>query len=133
MSKGYPPDDPREWLRRARGDLAWAKQPKPPVTPWENPCFAAQQAAEKAIKAVFLHQGKTFPYTHDIEQLLSLLVEAGAAVPANLLEADRLTGYAMGARYPGDEEPATEKDFQEAMALAERVVAWAEKLIGGEK
>lgn len=44
----------REWLQRAKGNLARTKQPKPPEAFWEDLCFDAQQAAEKAIKAVLL-------------------------------------------------------------------------------
>ena len=43
---------PQDWLRRAKGNLARAKQPKPKEAFWEDFCFDAQQAAEKAVKAV---------------------------------------------------------------------------------
>ena len=45
----FPPDDPREWMNRARSDLTQAKSQMPGVY-LENLCFNAQQAAEKAIK-----------------------------------------------------------------------------------
>ena len=45
-----PPDDPREWLNRARSNLALAKN-RVPDAYLEDLCFEAQQAAEKAIKA----------------------------------------------------------------------------------
>ena len=44
-----PPDDPREWLNRARSNLALAKSLVPEAY-LEDLCFEAQQAAEKAIK-----------------------------------------------------------------------------------
>ena len=49
------PTDPRDWLRRARSSMALAKagQPTPEVL-FEDLAFHAQQAAEKAIKAVEL-------------------------------------------------------------------------------
>ena len=46
-----PPDDPREWLNRARSNLVQAQTRLAGVY-LEDLCFAAQQAAEKAIKAV---------------------------------------------------------------------------------
>ena len=49
----FPPDDPREWLNRARSNLAMAKNRIPDVY-MEDLCFAAQQAAEKAVKAVMI-------------------------------------------------------------------------------
>lgn len=43
----------------------------------EDLCFDAQQAAEKAIKAVLIHLGVRFPYVHDLAQLLALVEQAG--------------------------------------------------------
>ena len=44
------PGNPQEWLERAKGHLALAKQPKPEGAFWEDHCFLLQQAAEKAVK-----------------------------------------------------------------------------------
>ena len=60
-----PPDDPREWLRRARSNLALARNRVPDVE-LEDLCFEAQQAAEKAIKGVLIGLGIEFPYVHDV-------------------------------------------------------------------
>jgi HEPN domain-containing protein len=59
----WQPDDPREWLSRARSNLARAKAEVPGVY-LEDLCFDAQQAAEKAIKAVLISQNKRFPHVH---------------------------------------------------------------------
>lgn len=67
----FPPDDPREWLRSARSDLALAGAEVPGADP-EGFCFHAQQAAEKAIKGVLLAHGIRFPYVHDLGALLAL-------------------------------------------------------------
>ena len=45
----FPPDDPREWMNRARSNLVLAKS-RILGAYLEDLCFAAQQAAEKAIK-----------------------------------------------------------------------------------
>ena len=62
MPERYPPDDPREWLNRARSNLAMAKMEAEGIY-LEDLCFNAQQAAEKAIKAVFIKRQIEFPYT----------------------------------------------------------------------
>ena len=49
----FPPDDPREWWNRARSSLALAKT-RPPEAYQEDLCSEAQQAAEKAIKALLI-------------------------------------------------------------------------------
>lgn len=46
-------DDSREWLRRAKGNLRLASAMDPEV-PLEELCYNCQQAAEKAIKGVFV-------------------------------------------------------------------------------
>ena len=56
----YPPDDPREWLNRARSNLAMAKN-RVEGAYLEDLCFEAQQAAEKAIKAVMMKRNIEFP------------------------------------------------------------------------
>ena len=43
---------------------------------YEDLSFHAQQAAEKAIKAVYVKLGMRFPYTHDIAELLSSLARS---------------------------------------------------------
>jgi HEPN domain-containing protein len=59
-----PAADPNEWLPRARSNLAHAKSRTPEVC-LEDLCFDAQQAAEKAIKAVYICRSLVFRYTHD--------------------------------------------------------------------
>ena len=49
MTERYPPDDPREWISRARSDLRLAAA-APEGVYVEDLCFHIQQAAEKAIK-----------------------------------------------------------------------------------
>ena len=124
----FPPDDPREWLNRARSNLSRAKA-KIPEAYLEDLCFDAQQAAEKAIKAVLLRKGVTFPYIHDLARLLTLLEETGEEIPASVRQAEDLTRYAVVTRYPGLAEPVTEAHYQEAVASAEVVVRWAEEKI----
>ena len=55
-----PPNDPREWLNRARSNLVQAEQVRPGVY-LEDLCFQAQQAAEKALKALLLARDIPFP------------------------------------------------------------------------
>src|SRR4051812_47967571 len=77
-----PPDDPREWLNRARSSLTKAREGAAfPEIYLEDLCFDAQQAAEKAIKAVLLHLSVGFPYIHDLSLLLTRVEQAGPAVP----------------------------------------------------
>ena len=122
----FPPDDPREWLNRAKSNLAIAKGRVPDVY-LEDLCFEAQQAAEKAIKSVMIKRGIEFPYVHDLARLLSLLEAAGERVPETVMQAEELTQYAMSTRYPSIEQPVSEQEYHEAVRAAEAVVHWAEE------
>lgn len=125
-----PPDDPREWLNRARSSLVKAREGAAfPEIYLEDLCFDAQQAAEKAIKAVLLHLGVGFPYVHDLALLLTRAEQAGQAVPPPVRAAAALTDYAVETRYPGAFEPVTQEEFEEALRLAAAVLNWAQEVV----
>ena len=122
----FPPDDPREWMNRARSNLVLAKN-RILGAYLEDLCFDAQQAAEKAIKAVMIAREIDFPYVHDLGSLLSSLEVTGESVPEAIRAAVSLTTYATATRYPNAGAPVTEQEYREAIAIAEAVVRWAEQ------
>jgi HEPN domain-containing protein len=126
--KHLPPNDPREWLRRAQSNHARAASPLPDAY-LEDFCFDAQQAAEKAIKAVFMAHGLTFPYIHDLGRLLTVLAQAGVRVPQYVQEADQLTRFAVDARYPGLSSPVTKREHRRAVRIATGVLRWATRRV----
>ena len=123
------PGTPREWLDRAQGKLALIPDPLPPGAYWDDLCFMAQQAAELSIKAVYQVHGWFFPYVHDLRVLLDGLEREGLTIPADVREADKISRYAILARYPGFLLPATQAEFQDARRIAEAAVAWAQSFV----
>ena len=128
MRERYPPDDPREWLNRAHSNLVLARIEAPGVYV-EDLCFEAQQAAEKAIKALLIHRNIAFPYIHDIGELLMLVEEAGQDIPEIVRQAAQLTRFAVFARYPGIGQPVGREEYMQAIHTAEAVVGWAESIV----
>jgi len=128
MRKKLPPDNPAEWRNPAKSSLALAKQHSSEIYR-EDLCFPAQQATEKAIKSVYLSKKLVFPYIHDIAQLLSSLEQSDIVIPKEIRAASKLTMYAAQTRYPGLDGPVSEEEYREAVAMAERVVLWADKYI----
>ena len=124
----YEPDDAREWVNRAQSTLAYARQLHPDVL-FEDLCYSAQQAAEKAIQAVFVKRNQPFPFTHNLDRLLSLLQRSGVSIPDPVLRAGVLTPYAVVVRYPGPADPVSEDAYLEAIAIAASVVEWAEFVV----
>lgn len=129
MPKRYPPEDPREWLNRARSDLLLSKTKKEGIY-LEDLCFHAQQAVEKAIKALLIKKGVEFPYVHDIAELLTLLEKTGQKLPKTIREGEKLTRFAVFTRYPGIAQTISQKEYEEAMKVAEEVLRWVKEQFG---
>ena len=91
---------PEEWLRRAEASLALAKVQSEGVL-LEDLCYQAQQAAEKAMKALYIARGKEFLFTHDLDRLAMGLELIGFEITEPIDQATTLTRYAMDTRYPG--------------------------------
>ncbi len=123
------PGTPQEWLVRAKSNLALAKLDKPEEAVWEDLCFNAQQAAEKALKAVLQHKGIIFRYVHDLEEFIIQLEQHGVEVSNDIKQAVHLNQYAFETRYPGYLEPVTEEDCRRALQIPESVFAWAEGIL----
>ncbi|MFQ5965685.1 MAG: HEPN domain-containing protein [Candidatus Scalinduaceae bacterium] len=119
---------PESWLQYANSDLELACVSKPQNVLFETLCFHAQQAAEKAVKALLIAKEITFPKTHSIRMLLDLLPPE-IEQPLEVQESAILTDYAVISRYPGDLEAIDEEEYQRAVNLAKSVVEWAESYI----
>lgn len=66
MKAPLDPTDPRTWLARARSNLRLAEVCYQQGVFLEGLCFEAQQAAEKALKALCVWRGLGFPKTHSL-------------------------------------------------------------------
>jgi len=119
---------PDDWLRYARSDLELARVEQPPNVMLEGLCFHAQQAVEKAIKAVLVFHGIPFPRSHNISTLLELL-PPDFLIPEVVQNSTLLIDYAVITRYPGVYEPVEEEEYNEAIYLAEAVFSWAKGVV----
>jgi HEPN domain-containing protein len=95
---------------------------------YQHLCFHAQQASEKALKAVLLSKGIVFPRTHDLAYLMDLLPQEMTVAPA-IIDLPSLTKYAVQERYPGEGLDVTGKDRSSAVVLAEHTVTWSRRQI----
>jgi len=125
----------RLWFRRARSNLARAELGRQTSDIlYEDLCFDAQQAVEKALKGIMAFFKIEIPRTHSIGYLLKLIEESGKVqVPESLKEAAILTDYAVTTRYPGDWEPVDEAEYKRVVCLAQEVYRWALSLINRDK
>lgn len=88
----------QDWFRQAERDLEQAKDSRA-AGRHEWACFAAQQAAEKAVKALHLAKGQE-AWGHVVAQLLAEL-PASVQLPELLLDKARvLDAFHIAPRYP---------------------------------
>ncbi len=91
--------------------------------------FHAQQAAEKALKALFVRHQVRFGKTHEMGALLELAEQAAPGIRGQLADAEALTPYAVDARYPGEEPPLGREEASTRLDVARRVVAHVHALL----
>jgi HEPN domain-containing protein len=86
--------------------------------------FHAQQAAEKAMKAVLASRGDEFPWTHDLRHLMDRLEGVATPLPESLCDVRALAPWAVEFRY--GETIDDQLDREQALTLARDIVAWAQ-------
>ncbi|MBN2316315.1 MAG: HEPN domain-containing protein [Sedimentisphaerales bacterium] len=119
----------REWVTKAENDLKSAAHLlKMKDCPVDNVCFNAQQCVEKYLKALLITQGKEFPRTHDLGELMALLPPRLQPSLDNE-DLDKLTDYATVTRYPGAYEPISLTEARQAVKMARRVRREARKFL----
>ncbi len=109
-----------QWVRFAEEDLEGARNLAARNPPLRNlVCFHCQQSAEKYLKALLQELGLPVPRTHDLEELLDLLLPHDGTLAPLRRGLRSLTRYAVAFRYPGVR--ATTRQMQAALRHAERV------------
>lgn len=61
--------------------------------------FHAQQAVEKCLKAVLAYYSIPFRKTHDLQELMDLLIDNNKSLPPNADKLESLNPYAVLLRY----------------------------------
>jgi HEPN domain-containing protein len=89
--------------------------------------FLAQQAVEKALKAVLAYHLEGIPRTHDLAYLATRLPDVVGAPPR---DARWLTPWAVAWRY---EEQVPRLDRDGAIDTASAIVAWAERAVNSQR
>ena len=119
--------DIRAWLSFADMDydaanILYAHHPRP----CEIICYHCQQAAEKAIKALFIRFDLPggIPRKHDLSFLLNQLQQEAPVSPRLRRMADVLSVYGIIARYPNEVE-IDEARVRQALDFAESILQWA--------
>lgn len=127
------------WIEKAGEDLHSARN-NLPDGPYSNACYDSQQAAEKAVKALLIFEGK-FVRKHEISDELDGLIQTAGEEVSEQLERvmDALLivePYWKTARYPaeGRKGPADldQEDAEEALEKAEFILTKVKKILKEE-
>lgn len=116
-----------KWLLKAHDDLKWTEgNLKEEV--WFGACFTSQQAAEKALKAYLIKQGKEPIKVHDLEVLLRRCIKIDESFQALKKQSVTLTDYYAPTRYPDINEfvDFTKEKAYEAYQFAKDIIEFVE-------
>lgn len=128
------PNRAADWFAQAAVDLQHARHSRE-VGDFEWACFAAQQVAEKAVEAVYLHLGGE-GWGHSVSRLLKDLAERLPAAEVLLERAKRFDRHYIPTRYPNGfdvgtpREDYTRRDADEAIADAESILELCRPSLG---
>ncbi|MBI2304269.1 MAG: HEPN domain-containing protein [Chloroflexi bacterium] len=115
-----------DWLRQAKRDLEHAQRSLA-AGDYEWACFAAHQAAEKAVKGLFQKLGGE-AWGHSITMLLSHL-PSGVAADSSLVDrAKELDKHYIAPRYPNFHPTGAPLDFY-TQGEAERAIDHARNIV----
>lgn len=120
----------RDWIEKAEADHLAAvdlgRRRKLPLH--DMVCFHRQQSAEKHLKARLEEEAISFPKTHDLEVLLTLLlgIEPLWASPAPAVR--RLKPFGVLIRYPGND--ASKAQARQALIDSKAIRSEARQALG---
>jgi HEPN domain-containing protein len=118
-------NDYKIWLDRAKSSLIISKTRTDENVFYEDLCFQAQQAVEKALKGLLIFYNVNPDRTHNLVSLIKELSKY-TELPEEVNEAVILNDYAVQTRYPGDYTPIEEEEYSNAIAIAEKCLKWVE-------
>jgi HEPN domain-containing protein len=91
-------------------------------------CFHCQQCAEKYLKGVLEELALAIPKTHDLDNLLTLLLPHHSSLRSLRRGLVFLTDFAVDTRYPGNN--ASKRQAASALRWTDRVRATVRALLG---
>jgi HEPN domain-containing protein/predicted nucleotidyltransferase len=115
-------DHARGWLLKARSDLTNARRTLESDGPYDTACFHAQQAAEKAFKALLAFEKQPIPKTHVLSDLAARCLRLHPDLDVDGIDFQGLTDRGIDSRYDVSFWP-DRAQASDALAQAERVYA----------
>ena len=124
-----------DWMRQAKRDLQHARNSLK-AADYEWCCFAGQQSAAKAVKALFQKLGAD-AWGHSVTMLLSSLPKPADPTEALINCAKELDRHYITSRYPNSHPSGapfqyyTRAEAERAIQYADRIISFCEDKISG--
>lgn len=120
---------PSEWVEKAEAFLVDAERHVNDGLYWLS-CFESQQSAELYLEGLILSRAGTYPFTHDLAELLTAIKALGINVPTDLyVYADALTGEYTLSRYPSRKPRVYNSEAaKRCVEYARRIVEWVKSV-----
>lgn len=96
---------------------------------YEATGFHAQQAAEKALKALLIRHQIDFTKTHDLGELLRLAEPVAPGITLKLADAEKLNRHAVETRYPTGATRVSREEAARDLAIAIDVMGHVRTLL----
>ncbi|MCE2415918.1 HEPN domain-containing protein [Candidatus Poribacteria bacterium] len=109
-----------EWMQKAEKDYAaveWLQQA--PIPDYDIICFHIQQCIEKYLKAWLQEANIPIPRSHDLKELLALIVPTVPLWQVWEPDFSEISKHAVATRYPGDS--ATVDNAAHALQICDQV------------
>jgi len=123
----------KDWFNQAKKDISHSRNALESKD-YEWSCFSAQQAAEKAVKSVFMKLNKD-SWGHSVNYLLvelsklikvdNKLINLAKQLDKNYILARYPNGFDIGSPY----EYYSRKDAEESIENAEKIIEFCENII----
>ncbi len=109
-----------EWIEKAEGDYSAARQVYLGSDPvYHVICFLAQQCTEKYLKAYLQEMNIPIIRTHNLSQLLDLILPTIPEWSVWKSELSKLSEFAVDTRYPA--QTPSQSDVEDAMETCEKI------------
>jgi len=127
------PERSKDWINQATRDLSAAESLIKDES-YEWSCFISQQAAEKALKAVFQKRNAA-AWGHSIFELIKILSNTEKVDDTLINCAKNLDKYYIPTRYPNGFETGspyeyfTRSDAEDAVVCARRIIEFCKSFL----
>jgi HEPN domain-containing protein len=130
-----PEAEAARWLAQAQDDVQFARWLLSEGRGFDKGCFIAQQAAEKALKAVLYLEGARSILGHSVADLLKRAATKHSTLTRFRGDAMQLDRFYIPTRYPNGLPAGTpfenyaREDLEKAVVMAEGVVSAAAAIV----